>query len=108
MKNNYINIIILVFSLTLIGCQNIKDGLSGVKTNKSDEYLIEKKNPLVMPPEFQLLPEPKNIKDKKVVDKNFNINKILEIGSDVENLDLKKTQESGALEQSIIKKIKNK
>ena len=46
MKNNYINIIILVFSLTLIGCQNIKNGLSGVKTNKSDEYLIEKKKPL--------------------------------------------------------------
>ena len=108
MKNNYIKIAVIILSLTLTGCQSVKDGLTGTKTNKSDEYLIEKKNPLVMPPEFQVLPEPKNIKGKKAADKDFNINKILENDPKVENLKEKKIQENGALEQSIIKKIKNK
>ena len=108
MKNNYINITIIILGLILTGCQNVKDGLAGTKSNKSDEYLIEKKNPLVMPPEFQVLPEPKNIKSKKAADKDFNSNKILENDLNVENSKSKKIQENGALEELIIKKIKNK
>jgi len=108
MKNNYINITIIILGLILTSCQSVKDGLTGTRTNKSDEYLIEKKNPLVMPPEFQVLPEPKNTDGKTTEDKDFSINKILENDLNVENSKSKKIQENGALEELIIKKIKNK
>ena len=58
------------------------------------KIIIEKKNPLVMPPEFQVLPEPKNIKSKKAADKDFNINKILENANKIKNLKEKKIQEN--------------
>ena len=36
--------VLLIFVSTfLISCQSVKDGLTGVKRNNSDEFLIEKK-----------------------------------------------------------------
>ena len=45
-------------------CQAVQDGLAGNKNRNSDEFLIEKKNPLEIPPDFGALPKPnkKNIK----------------------------------------------
>ena len=43
-------LILTCFFLT--SCQSIKDGLSGRKSENSDEFLVQKKNPLVMPPDF--------------------------------------------------------
>ena len=52
--------IFLLFILILLSsCQSIKDGLTGKKYESSDEFLVIKKNPLVLPPDFNLLPEPK-------------------------------------------------
>ena len=56
-KNTFYIILILV---TLNGCQSVKDGLTGQKKNNTDEFLIQKKNPLIQPPEFNELPEPYN------------------------------------------------
>ncbi len=44
----------------LSSCQGIRDNLSMKKKESVDEFLIEKKNPLVVPPEFSKLPVPKN------------------------------------------------
>ena len=44
---------------TLLSCTSIKKGLSSSKNN-TDEFLIEKKAPLVMPPDFNELPIPSN------------------------------------------------
>ena len=53
----------LVFlSLFLTSCQSIKDGLSGRKQENSDEFLVIKKNPLEIPPEFNELPVPQSEK----------------------------------------------
>ena len=52
---------ILVFTFILIflsGCQNIKDGLSLKKKKTTDEFLVQKKNPLVLPPDYDALPRP--------------------------------------------------
>ena len=49
MKNKiFLILIICIFS----GCQNAKDGFIGTKNNNSDEFLVEKKNPLILPPDF--------------------------------------------------------
>ena len=54
-----ISFYLIIFSIFLTSCQSIKDGLSGRKAENSDEFLVKKKNPLVMPPKFMELPEPK-------------------------------------------------
>tara|TARA_B100001057_G_scaffold493690_1_gene588708 strand:+ start:2625 stop:2948 length:324 start_codon:yes stop_codon:yes gene_type:complete len=52
---------LLIFcSFLLISCQTIKDGLSGKKSENSDEFLVKKKNPLVLPPKYMELPKPKD------------------------------------------------
>ena len=39
------------------GCQSLREGLEGNKKSKSaEEFLIEKKNPLVLPPDYSKLP----------------------------------------------------
>ena len=54
-------IFFLVISLLLLcSCQGVKDALSGKKYESSDEFLVIKKNPLVLPPNFNDLPTPKD------------------------------------------------
>ena len=74
-----IKIKLLLLLLVLItSCQTIKDGLTGKKNDNSDEFLVKKKNPLELPPDFNELPVPK--KDKE------NTNQSEEIDEEIENL----------------------
>ena len=43
---------LLITIFFLGGCQSVKEGLTGQKKSNSDEFLIEKKNPLILPPKF--------------------------------------------------------
>ena len=47
-----LNLILLIFS-----CGTVKEGFSTQKKNSADEFLVEKKSPLVMPPDFDDLPK---------------------------------------------------
>tara|TARA_S200000501_G_C20339294_1_gene532504 strand:+ start:107 stop:421 length:315 start_codon:yes stop_codon:yes gene_type:complete len=76
MKNKYF-FLISTF-LLLNACQTLQDGLAGKKNKNSDEFLIEKKNPLEIPPDFGLLPEPKN--------ENEESNQAEKIDEDIEKL----------------------
>ena len=67
--------IILLFLVisTSFSCTNVKNALSLQKKQGVDEFLIEKKNPLVLPPDFSKLPVPRDkdedeIKEKKSID----------------------------------------
>ena len=51
---------ILIITVLLSGCENIQRQLSMEKKENVDEFLIQKKNPLVLPPEFSKLPKPTN------------------------------------------------
>ena len=53
-----------------MSCQSVKEGLSGKKKTNSDEFLVEKKNPLVLPPDFTKLPEPTTSENNKKENKN--------------------------------------
>ena len=48
--------------LFLYSCQSVKDGLTGKKRERSDEFLVIKKNPLEIPPNFDELPVPQTEK----------------------------------------------
>ena len=80
-----------------MSCQNVREGLSLKKKQNIDEFLIEKKNPLVVPPEFSELPKPSNdADDKKNENEDINLSKILN-KTDKEN----KTKTSNKIEKSI-------
>jgi hypothetical protein len=51
--------------LILCSCGAIKEGFSNQKKNSSDEFLVEKKSPLVQPPSYGELPIPSNEKTNK-------------------------------------------
>ena len=56
--------------LLLNSCGTIAEGLGGSKKKGSDEFLVEKKSPLVLPPSFGELPEPgKEPKESRISNK---------------------------------------
>ena len=50
-------LIVLIFNF-LQSCGSVSEGFKLKKGNTGDEFLVEKKNPLVLPPNFNELPEP--------------------------------------------------
>ena len=68
MKFIYNIFLILVLSLFLFSCGGFK---LKKKAESGEEFLIEKKDPLVLPPDFSKLPKP-NEKSEKV-DEQVNI-----------------------------------
>ena len=64
-----LNFYIIIFSILLTSCQSIKDGLSGRKAENSDEFLVQKKSPLVMPPNYMELPNPESEEINKEISK---------------------------------------
>ena len=62
-KNKNLSVILILFSLFLYSCQTATEALQGKKrSDQSDEFLVEKKNPLAMPPDFDKLPTHQAIK----------------------------------------------
>ena len=108
MKNLSKNIIYLLIILFSLGaCQNVQDGLTGVKKNNSDEFLVKKKNPLVLPPDYNELPVPETLETKNEEKKEENLQTIID--KEMSSIDTKskvKTK-NGPLEKSIMDKIKN-
>ena len=51
---------LVLIIISLYSCQSAKDALSGKKYESSDEFLVIKKNPLVLPPDYNKLPEPED------------------------------------------------
>lgn len=96
----------IILLISIYGCQSIKDGLEGNKKSKSaEEFLIEKKNPLVLPPDFSKLPTP--ISEENLDnDKDLEIEDILNSNISEKNPENKPATNT-SLEQSILKKIKN-
>ena len=52
------NILFICIFFILLSCSTVKEGFQNNKKNNSDEFLVEKKSPLVMPPDFDELPIP--------------------------------------------------
>lgn len=71
------SLVYIVICIILSGCQNVKDTLSMKKKKSYDEFLIEKKNPLVLPPDFSKLPKPKVADDEKNVDQDIDLSEII-------------------------------
>ena len=107
MKKNYKKLILLFLIINLLnGCQTIKDGLEGNKKSKSaEEFLIQKKNPLVLPPDYSKLPLPKNVAKNKDFDSSFDLEKKIKKNLSSNKKDSNK-KITGSLEKMVIEKIK--
>ena len=98
---------ILIVFIFLQGCQNIKDGLTLQKKTGADEFLVKKKNPLVLPPEFSELPIPDSDQKKDEKSSSSEIKQLLKDGNN-ENNTSKATGDTQKIEQNILNKIKNR
>ncbi len=97
----FVNLLILFF---FSGCQNVKETLSMKKKQNVDEFLIEKKNPLILPPEFSKLPKPrKNITEENFEKDQIDLTEVLKKNDNSQN-----QTSSNDLEKSIQNILKEK
>ena len=96
-----INILIIIFFVT--SCQSLKTAkkaLTGEKEFSSDEFMVQKKNPLILPPDYENLPTP----DEEAAAKEEISNFEKTLGASIED----NSSESSSAEESILKKIRSK
>tara|TARA_B100001013_G_scaffold122806_1_gene71293 strand:+ start:39 stop:371 length:333 start_codon:yes stop_codon:yes gene_type:complete len=108
MKKHKFYIIFLSLVIILSSCQKFSEGMTGSKRSKtSDEFLVHKKKPLVMPPDFDDMPLPKQNKQKEeeLSASSESIEDLLNIKKE-ENNESSESGNDSSLEQSILKKIK--
>ena len=98
---------LLLLLLFLYSCGSVGEALQGKKrSDQGDEFLIDKKNPLSMPPDYDKLPTPgeANVKSTKDIENDQSNIKNLLKNTDDENVS--NSDESTSIESSILKKIK--
>jgi hypothetical protein len=98
---------LFIVLITLTACQNVKDGLTGQKKKNTDEFLVKKKSPLVLPPDFDQLPVPKKTIDNSVIEEENDLKKILTQDKSKIDTASKNEPSNDSLEKSIIEKIKS-
>ena len=91
-----------IFTL-LVSCSSIQEGI-GSKKNNSDEFLVEKKSPLVMPPNFEELPTPQ-MNGATQEENSNNIKSLIKLNEDSAS-STQNNETNQNLENSILKKIK--
>ena len=102
LKSRIIYLIALMFLVASCGgdtLNSVKRGLTGEKSKSTDEFLVQKKDPLILPPDFESLPSPS---DRIEAGEEISIfEKALTKNSPTESA----TSTSDSLEESILKKI---
>jgi hypothetical protein len=93
-----IQIILMVF---LSSCKSVKEGLSGRKEDNSDEFLVKKKSPLILPPDFEKLPVPA-IEDEALFDE-VSVKDIVSSGSEKK---IKVKSNNKSIEDFVLDQIK--
>ena len=78
---------------------SIKRGLTGAKKASADEFLIKKKDPLILPPDFENLPIP---------DEETAAEEMSTFEKNLETLLEEDSSTSSSVESSILKKIRSK
>ena len=104
-KNKFALLIFFGLLFLLSSCESAKEGLAGGKKNNTDEFLVQKKNPLVLPPDYNDLPLPKDYKikdDQSSANIDYEIKKLME-SETKDNVSNNDSAGDSSLEDSIIK-----
>ncbi len=123
LRNKIIYSITLIFLLTSCGggWDSVKRGLTGGKKLSTDEFMVKKKDPLILPPDFESLPTPADrqeaIEEVSSFEKTLtkSVKNVVESKSSAKQSILKKIPKTSStqgtsstttsLEKSILKKI---
>ena len=100
MKNT--KILLITFFL-FVSCGGLKEAGSVLRNEKiknTDEFLVKKRNPLVLPPNYEKIPEPGSIRKKNEDDKD-KIKRILKVPQTDNSI-----KSSSSVEESILKRIR--
>ena len=100
-------LVLIAIAMLLSSCSSVKEGFKNQKKNNSDEFLVEKKSPLIMPPDFDELPIPQEGNINKE-NENENENEIKKLISKNKEDNTKKGigEQNKSFENSLLKKIK--
>lgn len=101
MKKINIILIIFIFLTSCSGMSEAKKVLKNEKIKTTDEFLVKKRNPLVLPPNFEEIPEP-GTKPKKNENEEDKIKKILK----APKTESTQNSKSKSVEESILKRIR--
>ena len=103
-KNIKFLLLIILSGILLTNCGSVQKAFDPQNKNSSEEFLVEKKSPLSMPPSYKELPVPSNEK----VDKESQTNNIETLITEKNDNEKSENAESDKdFEQSILDKIKN-
>jgi len=95
--------LLIILSFILVSCSSLKEAGQMLRNEKiitTDEFLVEKKQPLVLPPNYEKIPEPGSIKARQLNDED-KIKKLLKAPKE----DVIKNK-SSSIEDSILNKIR--
>ena len=106
MKKFKIIFFIIFVTYFFYGCATMKKGFESQRKNSTDEFLVEKKQPLVMPPDFEKLPIPSQ-NQKNSQQENINQIEELIVTDNSANINSKNSDNSNKkTENFILDKIK--
>ena len=102
MRKKIIYVVVLIFFATSCAdtFSSVKRGLTGTKADSGDEFMVKKKDPLILPPDFENLPTP----DERILAEE-------EISIFEDELEISIEDDSSgssSAENSILKKIQSK
>ena len=102
MLKKIVYIIILTFFVTSCAdtLSSVKRGFTGAKKNSADEFLVKKKDPLILPPDYENLPTPdeRSIAQEEISIFEKNLKSLVDNSSST----------PGSVEDHILKKIQSK
>ncbi len=102
MKNFSFLLIVLIF---LVSCGGFKEAgkvLRNEKVNSTDEFLVKKREPLILPPDYDVIPKP-NTNTKKSNEEEDKIKKILK---NTREKGSSKASSSTSTEKTILRNIR--
>jgi len=106
-KKKTIFLILLIFLVTSCAdsWSNVKRGLTGAKQKSTDEFLVKKKDPLILPPDFDNLPSPSPKEEAIEEMSSFSFEKTFKQESETE---ITASSAGSSAEDSILKQIRKK
>ena len=104
-KKKTVFFMLLIFLVTSCADSwtSVKRGLTGAKKKSTDEFLIKKKEPLILPPDYDSLPSPAD--REEAIEEMTSFEKTLKKASETE---ITSTSAGSSTENEILKQIRRK
>ena len=99
------NLHFIIIFVLLASCASVKESIDSRKKN-SDEFLVEKKSPLLMPPDYNDLPVPDS-EDTKNKDESNQVKELITKSNSNNSNSNKSNNSKSSFEKLLIEKIKN-